>query len=128
MSVDNKSWVFSKKNVIIGILIFILLLGAGGFFGYQKYISDYSLIENQIQDSKIRVDSIRKRNIELEKKITIFEKNIEQIDNNISKIDKDITKLKRDTDEKIRNVDNYTPSELQYFFSNRYRFNTDSIR
>lgn len=126
MSADNKSWVISKKNTIIGILIFIFLLGVGGFFGYRKYISDYSALENQIQESKLVVDSLKNANLILEKKITVFEDNIDKIDRDISKIDKDIIKFKKETNEKISNVDSYTTSELQQFFTNRY--NTDTIR
>jgi hypothetical protein len=67
------------------------------------------------------VNEMYKEQDKLENKITDINKEIDKIEDNVTKIKKDKTKVAKKYHEEIIRVDEYTKSEFDSFFSNRYK-------
>jgi septal ring factor EnvC (AmiA/AmiB activator) len=105
-------------NIIFLIVISILV--------YKVYFVP-NTINTMDKSDKLKIDSLSNKITELQKEQKTIEDNIkivgyaiDEIDENISKIKKDRTKIRKKYNEEITRVDNYTDSELDSFFSNRY--------
>ena len=68
-----------------------------------------------------KIERINKEQDTLEFKITELEKEVTLIETKVKKIKKEKNKIAIKYHEKIKRVDSYTESELDSFFTNRYK-------
>ena len=78
-------------------------------------------IQSKIDSIQNQVDSVQAVNEELTKQIHSIDKEINNIDGDISTVTKNITIIKKQTNEKIDSVNNYNFSDLEKFFTDRYK-------
>ena len=108
----------NKSNIV---LILIVILSAFSIFqgnGIRKDVIGY---KEKIESIQRDIDSIRKENDKLNKQILMIDNNINKVDGQIIDVTKNINILKKQTNEKIDSVNNFNFSDLEKFFSDRYK-------
>ena len=125
----GKSFGIEKENktnrTMKQILTNILLVIIGALVVYSVLTTatikvDVKSFYDRIDSLQVKIDSATVINRELDNKIAKVDSSILVLNNQISVVDNNINKIKTQTDEKVNDVDTYTPSELQMFFSTRY--------
>lgn len=109
----------TSKNWIIGAIILLFLVG-----GYFYFSRTPNYIKISKKELKLTKDSILTLKNDLKKSNIIIENYNKQLlikDSVISIKKTKILYIKERTDEKINNVDMYTVSDLDGFFSDRYK-------
>lgn len=113
-----------KKNfnllVIVGACILILTF----LNKKEDYIKEYN---DKIDALGKKVDSLHSTNDELTFKIDTLNQQISKLDQQLDQKDTQIQDLKYEVKNQVNAVDTYTHSELEEFFTNRYRHYLDSI-
>jgi len=112
-----------------GYLLFAIL---GGFvawmvWGQPKIDVDIEAYQLKIELLEQKVDSLHNKNNSLEKESDSLLGKITFYTNRINKLNDRINVIQIETKRKIDAVNNYSTSELQQFFTDRYRLNKDSI-
>lgn len=112
-----------------GYLLFAIL---GGFvawmvFGQSKIDVDIEAYQLKIELLQQKVDSLHSKNSLLEKESDSLNEKISKYTYRINKLNQRIDVIRIETQKKIDAVNDYSTSELQQFFTDRYRFNKDSI-
>ena len=112
-----------------GYLLFAIL---GGFvawmvWGEPKIDVDIEAYQLKIELLEKKVDSLHTKNNFLEKESDSLVGKITFYTNRINKLNDRINVIQIETKRKIDAVNNYSTSELQQFFTDRYRLNKDSI-
>jgi chromosome segregation ATPase len=112
------------KQVITNILIVIV----GGLVVYSLMVSaaigvDVKSFYNRIDSLQTKIDSAYMVNKELDNKISRVENNIESINQQITVVDNNKNIIKSRTNAKVNDVDTYTQSQLEKFFTDRYSEN-----
>jgi peptidoglycan hydrolase CwlO-like protein len=116
---------FSKTNVISYIIIFtLLIIIVGGWF---KHDSQYKDFEDQIKKSDIKLDSLSKKNQELDTKTYYLEQYINGIDNKVNNNNKELNNLKKEFNEKDKDIDTYSYDELYRSITNRYGYDKNDV-
>lgn len=117
------TWFNKNKIIIRNVIIVIVSLIA-------LYWIIFALTPKQTipVELKNKIDSLSQANIQLEKNqkrldstITLYQNDIENINKKIGLIKQTKIIINKQYHEKIDSVSNYTPSELDGFFSNRYK-------
>jgi len=116
----------SKERLITYGIIFILLstLIYFVFLGDEEYVKDYGF---KIEALEAKVDSLHSINDNLVFKIDTLNQKIVILDQEIDQQDNKIDTLKYKVNEKVNNVDFFNDSELERFFTERYK-ESDSIK
>ena len=109
---------FDKSNVLLGIII---LLAAWNIFQGSKIRTDVKDYNKRIEAIQTEIDSVNMLNQKLTEQIVNLDKEIDNIDGDITNVTKNITIIKKQTDEKIDSVNNYNFSDLEKFFTDRYK-------
>lgn len=109
------------KEVITNILLVII----GGLVVYSLMVStaigvDVKSFYDRIDSLQTKIDSAYIVNKELDAKISRVETNIESINQQITVVDNNINIIKTRTNAKVNDVDTYTQSQLEKFFTDRY--------
>ena len=112
-----------------GYLLFAIL---GGFvawmvWGQPKIDVDIKAYQLKIELLQQKVDSLHAKNNILEKESDSLNEKISKYTYRINKLNQRIDVIRIETQKKIDAVNDYSTSELQQFFTDRYRFNKDSI-
>ncbi len=112
-----------------GYLLFAIL---GGFvawmvWGQPKIDVDIEAYQLKIELLEKKVDSLHTKNNLLEKESDSLLGKITFYTNRINKLNDRINVIKIETKRKIDAVNSYSTSELQQFFTDRYRLDKDSI-
>lgn len=109
-----------NTNKLYYLLLLLLIPFIIYIFYYKKpeYVDEY---ESKIKILNTKIDFLNKENIDLNKKIKKYKSQIYNINKNIFIKDNEIKKLKIKTNEKIKYIDYLTDSELERFFTNRYK-------
>ena len=112
-----------------GYLLFAIL---GGFvawmiWGQPKIDVDIEAYELKIELLEKKVDSINSKNSLLEKESDSLLGKINFYTNRINKLNDRINVIRIETKRKIDAINQYSTSELQQFFTDRYRLDKDSI-
>lgn len=112
-----------------GYLLFAIL---GGFvawmvWGQPKIDVDIEAYQLKIELLEKKVDSLHTKNNFLEKESDSLLGKITFYTNRINKLNDRINVIRIETKRKIDAVNNYSSSELQQFFTDRYRLDKDSI-
>jgi peptidoglycan hydrolase CwlO-like protein len=110
-------WQKYKDYVFLLIIVVLLVLNIMNSNAIKTDVKQYEkrfdYIDEEINDLKLRNESIGR-------KIENNNTKIDIVNNKIESVDKTIRKIKENTDEKVGNIDNLKPSELELFFTNRY--------
>ena len=118
-----------ELTIIVVVLSLVLYFTLKSFFGGKNFLKD---TEASVKTLEKKIDSIHQdqsfllsRMYEMEQKQLIFNEEIGRNNMLIEKQSIELSKLKKIYNEKIRTVDNYSYSQLDSFFAERYgRFYT----
>jgi peptidoglycan hydrolase CwlO-like protein len=110
------------------ILTNILLVIIGGLVVYSILTTatikvDVKSFYDKIDNLQSKIDSAAMVNRELDIKIAKVDSSINLINNQISIVDNNINIIKANTNEKVNDVDTFTVSQLEKFFTDRYGTN-----
>ena len=111
------------QSVIIWILAALMVYN---IFVNNKIRTNIQEYEDKIDNLQTKVDSVNTLNKELDMKINSLHTQMEIIDSDISNVQTNIKTIKRKTNEKVNSVDQFTYTELERFFSERYQKRLDS--
>ena len=111
------------KNIILVVLI--VLVGYN-IFTNNSIRTDVEAYNRKIDSLQNEIDSVENANVVLDGHIEKVDNELTQVETRVITINKNITEIKNKTNEKVDAVNNYTPSELIWFFTNRYENGLDS--
>jgi len=111
------------KNIILVVLI---VLVAYNIFTNNSIRTDVEAYNRKIDSLQNEIDSVENANVVLDGHIEKVDNELTQVETRVITINKNITEIKNKTNEKVDAVNNYTPSELMWFFTNRYEIGLDS--
>jgi septal ring factor EnvC (AmiA/AmiB activator) len=111
------------KNIILVILI---VLVAYNIFTNNSIKTDIEAYNQKIDSLQNEIDSVETANRVIDTHIDKVDTEINQVEERVTTINKNITILKNETNEKVNAINTYTPSELMWFFTNRYEIGLDS--
>lgn len=89
----------------------------------QKPKLDIQKYEDQIKNLQTEIDGLEVANDDLKIKSAILMQKIDEYDNVIQELNKEIESVNEATQKKLDSVDRYNRSQLQKFFSERYKLN-----
>lgn len=111
------------QSVVMWILAALIVYNIFINNKIQTNIQEY---EDKIDNLQTKVDSVNTLNRELDMKINSLHTQMELIDSDISNVQNNIKTIKKQTNEKVNSVDNYSFTELELFFTERYSKRLDS--
>ena len=112
-----------KTNILLFIIVILAIFS---IFQENKIRTDVKDYNKKIETLQKGINSIIIVNESLTEEINNLDNQITKIDGDVTKVQKNIIKIKNITDEKIDNVDNYNFSDLNKFFTDRYKTRYDS--
>lgn len=110
-----------KDNKQTILLVIIIILGGYTIFQNQGIKTDVAGYNAKIESIQNEIDSVQVENQKITEQIVTIDKEIDHVDNNINNVTKNITIIKKQTNEKIDSVNNYNFSDLEKFFTDRYK-------
>jgi peptidoglycan hydrolase CwlO-like protein len=108
----------NKTNIL---LVLIACLAGYSIFQGSKIRTDVAGYNAKIDSIQTEIDSVQLVNEKLTEQIVTIDKDIDKVDANINNVTKNITIIKNQTHEKIDSVNNYNFSDLEKFFTDRYK-------
>jgi peptidoglycan hydrolase CwlO-like protein len=108
----------NKQNILLGIIV---CLAAYSIFQGHSIRTDVAGYNAKIDSIQTEIDSIQDVNTALTQQILTIDKEIDNLDGDINNVSKNITIIKTQTHEKIDSVNNYNFSDLEKFFTDRYK-------
>ncbi len=108
----------NKTNIL---LVIVVILAAYSIFQTGQIKTDIAGYNAKIDSIQHEIDSVQIENHKITEQIVTIDKEIDHVDNNINNVTKNITIIKKQTDEKIDSVGNYNFSDLEKFFTDRYK-------
>jgi peptidoglycan hydrolase CwlO-like protein len=108
----------NKQDIL---LVIIVILAGYSIFQMNGIKTDVSAYNAKIDSIQNEIDSIEVVNEKISEKITTIDGDINNIDGDIAKVTKNITIIKNQTNEKIDSVNNFNFSDLEKFFTERYK-------
>ena len=113
-----------RKNYPIFVIIGACIIVFQFFNEKENYVNEYNA---KIEALEKKVDSLHSENDELTFKIDTLNGQISKLDKQIDLKDSRINNLKYEINTKVNTVDDFNDSELEKFFTDRYRHYFDSI-
>ncbi len=111
----------TKTNLILAAVILVLL----GYIIVTSTTSDVSvkdpIYENKIDSLNRAITDYQKQQFVLDGRILKYELSIKKLDNEINSTKQVIIDQRKHYGNKIKNVGKYTATELDTFFTNRYK-------
>lgn len=108
----------NKTNIL---LIIVIILAGYSIFQTNSIKTDVAEYNRKIDSIQNEIDSVEAINKEITTQIVTIDKEIDKVDGSINQVTKNITIIKKQTDEKIDSVNNYNFSDLEKFFTDRYK-------
>ncbi len=108
----------NKQDVL---LVIIVVLAGYSIFQMKGIKTDVAGYNAKIDLIQKEIDSVQLENTKITEQIISIDKEIDIVDRNINHVTKNITIIKKQTDEKIDSVNNYNFSDLEKFFTDRYK-------
>lgn len=108
----------SKTDILF--VITMILLG-WNLFRTSKVLTNIEEYNTKIEKLEKDVQLSYKSNDSIYKRIDVIDKEINKFGAKVVEINNNIVKIKTETNEKIIHVDDYTFSDLEKFFSDRYK-------
>jgi predicted nucleic acid-binding Zn-ribbon protein len=106
-----------KTNIL---LIIITILVAYNIFQGNELKTNVSSYNLKIDSIQNEIDSVVSLNETITQEIVKLDSQINDVGKNIDTTQQNINTIKKQTDEKINNVNGYTFSDLNKFFTDRY--------
>ena len=108
----------SKLTVTLSIIILLLV----GYIIYtnNKPVSDDSF-KQQIDSLNNKIDSLEEDQLRLDSLIAVYQDSVSILDTKIDSTKQKITEIRAYYGNKIKNISKYTPTQLDSFFTNRYK-------
>lgn len=110
---NRVSFVFALPIIVFITQIFSLLSSS-------NQLDKVNYIKKEMKKNQSIIDSIYKKNKDLDKKIQIFNSKLQILDNSISTNNDKIDKLKQNEKTQIDNFKHYNASMWEKYFTNRY--------
>jgi peptidoglycan hydrolase CwlO-like protein len=114
-----------KQNVL---LLIIVILAGWNILTTNRIKTDINGYRDKIESIQTKVDSAKTVNTKIGVKIDSVKQKVITINNEVHHIDKTITVVKQKTNEKTNTINKFSNPELEYFFTNRYNPNFNSIK
>jgi peptidoglycan hydrolase CwlO-like protein len=108
-----------KKTDVL--LLLVVILAGYSIFQMNGIKTDVAGYNAKIDSIQNEIDSVQIENTKITEQIVTIDKEIDVVDKNINNVTKNITIIKKQTDEKIDSVNNYNFSDLEKFFTDRYK-------
>jgi peptidoglycan hydrolase CwlO-like protein len=108
----------NKQNIL---LIIVLVLVGYSIFNTNSIRTDVKGFIDKIESLQTEIDSALVVNREIDTKIDSVTHKVVTITNEIHQINKTVTIIKKQTNEKANNIDKLSDSELELFFTSRYK-------
>ena len=108
----------NKTNILLAL---IACLAAYTIFQNHGLKTDVAAYNQKIDLIQKEIDSVETINKEITSQIVTIDKEIDKVDANVNNVTKNITIIKTQTNEKIDSVNNFNFSDLDKFFSDRYK-------
>lgn len=96
-------------------------------FGQSKIEVDVEAYQTQINLLQLKIDSVQELNIQLKQEAEVLNTKIVEYDSKINNLNSRIYVIKKETEKRLNDVDLFGDDELEQFFADRYRHNTDSV-
>ena len=110
-----------KDKLIIVLLVIITCLITYLSFIKKPDTGKYDSYYQKIDSLQSKIDSAMVVNQKLDNKLIEIDSNITVINNQILVVDENINHIKETTDENVASVDTFKHSDLEQFFTNRYK-------
>jgi septal ring factor EnvC (AmiA/AmiB activator) len=107
----------NKQNIL---LVLVIVLIGYNIFTTNSIRIDVKGYKQKIEALQTKIDSTQVVNQKIDTKIDSVKDNVVNITKEIYHIDNNISIIKQQTDEKINVISNYSASELEQFFADRY--------
>lgn len=108
----------SKSTVTLSIIILLLI-------GYIIYTNHQPSSDNdfkqQIDSLNNKIDSLEEDQLRLDSLIVVYQDSVSILDTKIDSTKQKITEIRAYYGNKIKNISKYTPTQLDSFFTNRYK-------
>lgn len=108
----------NKQNILLFVIVILVAYNIFTTSGIKTDVAGYNAKIDSIQHE---IDSVQLENHKLNEQIVVIDKEIDKVDGNINNVTKNITIIKNQTNEKIDSVNNYNFSDLEKFFTDRYK-------
>lgn len=116
-----------KKTNYTNILLILVLLVVGfSIYTSMNIRTDVDGYNKKIESLQKGIDSVMILNKQLDDNISSLKSEIKIIDSTIGTVENNVNIIKRNTYEQISNVDDFTFSDLQQFFTDRYNSQTET--
>jgi peptidoglycan hydrolase CwlO-like protein len=104
-------------------LLLIIIVGLAGYniFTTSGIKTDIAGYNQKIDSIQNEIDSVAIENKKLDEHITNVNNEISKVEGQVTNVTKNITIIKNQTHEKIDSVNNYNFSDLEKFFTDRYK-------
>ena len=111
----------------ISVILLCITTFAIFFIINKKEDIDLSEYRDKIEELQQQVEELEQVNDSLELIEQELETKISSYDKTINNLNRQLDVIKIETEAKLKAVDNLDASELEWFFTNRYRFSQDTI-
>lgn len=109
-------------------VVIILQLFIIGWVLFSDTEVDKGPFQQKIDKLQQEKDSLDAANLQLQLKVDYMFEQADGYEKTINDLNSSIGTLKRKTNEIINSVDTYTQSELEKFFSDRYRLDSSAVK
>jgi peptidoglycan hydrolase CwlO-like protein len=117
--IKNKTIKFNVSHLILGAIILLLLLVVFLRPGTVD-LSKYDKQKQEIDSLNRTLIDLQKKQVELDNSILQHQFKIDSLNIEINTTTQEITDIRVRYDKKLKDINNYTPSQLNDFFSERY--------
>jgi peptidoglycan hydrolase CwlO-like protein len=117
--IKDKTITLNASHLILGAIILLLLWLL--LKPTKVDLSKYDKQKKEIDSLNNVLVSFQKKQLELDKSILYHQNRIDSLTDKISNTNQEITNTRAYYDKKIKDINNYTPSQLNDFFAKRYK-------
>ena len=111
----------------ISVILLCITTLAIFFIIHKKEDIDLSEYRDKIEELQQQVEVLEQVNDSLELIEQQLETKISNYDNTINNLNRQLDVIKIETEAKIKAINDLDASELEWFFTNRYRYSQDTI-
>ena len=111
----------------ISVILLCITTLAIFFIINKKEDIDLSEYRDKIEELQQQVEELEQVNDSLELIEQELETKISSYDKTINNLNRQLDVIKIETEAKLKAIDNLDASELEWFFTNRYRYSQDTI-
>jgi peptidoglycan hydrolase CwlO-like protein len=117
--IKDKTITLNASHLILGAIILLMLWLL--LKPTKVDLSKYDKQKKEIDSLNNVLVSFQKKQLELDKSILYHQNRIDSLTDKISNTNQEITNTRAYYDKKIKDISNFTPSQLNDFFAKRYK-------